>query len=132
MGKMRDDVVATWRRVLVVLLAVVLALGTLPSQALAEMAEEAMGEEPVAAVQVPGRNEKRDEAVAGGDTELAPEAENVVPAEAAPSDESPVEGVAPQAELGTAGDVVVAAQSTSLAGQLRNPRVVQKSGTSSG
>ena len=122
----------TLRAAIAFALTYLMVWGGMPAPALAEMAEEAMGEEPVASVQVPGRDERRGEAVAGGGAELAPEAEEVVPVEAAPTDELPVEGMAPQGEPGAVGDVVMAVQSTPLAGRLSNPRVVEKSGTSSG
>ena len=62
------------RRTMSLLLVLLLVFPALPAPALAEMAEEAMGEEPVATAQVPGRDERRDEAVAGVDGGLPTDA----------------------------------------------------------
>ena len=113
-------------------LSAALAFGTIPAPALAEMAEEAMGEESIA-TQVTGRNEAKEKGAAAVDAGLAPMAEEGaadVPADA----ELAVEGLAVQDavapdELEAAGVPAEEAGedepglSTQSVGQLYNPRV---------
>ena len=141
----RQTIRQTLRATIAFVLTYLMVWGGVPAPALAEMAEEAMGEEPAPA-QVTGRDGARDEgAAAVGDVGLAPM--TVEDAADSPSDaELAAEDAATSIELAAVPDEPEAADvsteaaaedagpglSTQSVGQLYNPRVVANSNMGSG